>query len=218
MGEGSEEGCIVLGSVILNLPRARGSEPGWPRCGERGGRPRPGLKGPVSSLCSGLTGDPVSSFQVPPVSCHPEDLETLPGVAEVRAQELRSWGGGHQSAGGQTGLSDPCSLHSWQPCLPRTKFHCPLVFKEEILVQVTGTVELVEEIKVAGGSGRRGGGAPGLSSGLPRQMGFLHFSLLPGCKALIFPQRQVKETRDLLEIGRAVIMGLCRFFWVLGRK
>ncbi|XP_045641954.1 integrin alpha-L isoform X1 [Ursus americanus] len=52
---------------------------------------------------------------VPPVSCHPEDLETLPGVAE--------------------------------PCLPRTKFHCPLVFKEEILVQVTGTVELVEEIK-----------------------------------------------------------------------
>ena len=115
----------------------------------------------MSSLCSGLTGDPVSSFQVPPVSCHPEDLETLPDVAEVRAQGLRSWGGGRQSAGGQTGLSDPCSLHSWQPCLPRTKFHCPLVFKEEILVQVTGTVELVEEIKVAPvAADAVGGGSP----------------------------------------------------------
>ncbi|XP_022382098.1 integrin alpha-L isoform X3 [Enhydra lutris kenyoni] len=34
-----------------------------------------------------------------------------------------------------------------QPCLPRAKFHCPLDFKEEILVRVTGTVELVGEIK-----------------------------------------------------------------------
>ncbi|VCW69385.1 unnamed protein product [Gulo gulo] len=34
-----------------------------------------------------------------------------------------------------------------EPCLPRAKFHCPLDFKEEILVQVTGTVELVGEIK-----------------------------------------------------------------------
>nr|XP_025709990.1 integrin alpha-L-like isoform X1 [Callorhinus ursinus] len=51
----------------------------------------------------------------PAVTCHPEDLERLPSVAE--------------------------------PCLPRTKFHCPLVFKEEILVQVNGTVELVGEIE-----------------------------------------------------------------------
>ncbi|XP_022382101.1 integrin alpha-L isoform X5 [Enhydra lutris kenyoni] len=34
-----------------------------------------------------------------------------------------------------------------EPCLPRAKFHCPLDFKEEILVRVTGTVELVGEIK-----------------------------------------------------------------------
>uniref|UniRef100_A0A452UB94 Integrin subunit alpha L n=1 Tax=Ursus maritimus TaxID=29073 RepID=A0A452UB94_URSMA len=68
------------------------------------GVPGPHSEGPITH-----------KWGVPPVSCHPEDLETLPGVAE--------------------------------PCLPRTKFHCPLVFKEEILVQVTGTVELVEEIK-----------------------------------------------------------------------
>uniref|UniRef100_A0A673TRT1 Integrin subunit alpha L n=1 Tax=Suricata suricatta TaxID=37032 RepID=A0A673TRT1_SURSU len=34
-----------------------------------------------------------------------------------------------------------------EPCLPGAKFRCPLVFKQEILVQVTGTVELVGEIK-----------------------------------------------------------------------
>jgi len=51
----------------------------------------------------------------PAVTCHREDLERLPSVAE--------------------------------PCLPRAKFHCPLTFKEEILVQVTGTVELVGEIE-----------------------------------------------------------------------
>uniref|UniRef100_A0A7N5JGV6 Integrin subunit alpha L n=1 Tax=Ailuropoda melanoleuca TaxID=9646 RepID=A0A7N5JGV6_AILME len=71
------------------------------------GVPGPHSEGPITHKWS--------VEMVPPVSCHPEDLETLPDVAE--------------------------------PCLPRTKFHCPLVFKEEILVQVTGTVELVEEIK-----------------------------------------------------------------------
>lgn len=83
------------------------------------------------------------------MTCYREDLERLPSEAEVRACGLRSWGGGRQSAGGSTGLSDPRSLPSRQPCLPRAKFHCPLDFKEEILVQVTGTVELVGEIKVS---------------------------------------------------------------------
>ncbi|GAB5582898.1 integrin alpha-L isoform X4 [Prionailurus iriomotensis] len=53
--------------------------------------------------------------QDPSVTCHREDLETLPTVAE--------------------------------PCLPKAKFRCPLTFKQEILVQVIGTMELVEEIK-----------------------------------------------------------------------
>ncbi|XP_039103733.1 integrin alpha-L isoform X2 [Hyaena hyaena] len=35
-----------------------------------------------------------------------------------------------------------------EPCLPGAKFRCPLVFKEEILFQVIGTLELVGEIKV----------------------------------------------------------------------
>nr|KAF6440832.1 integrin subunit alpha L [Rousettus aegyptiacus] len=36
-----------------------------------------------------------------------------------------------------------------QPCLPGALFHCPVVFKQEILIQVTGTVELVGEIKAS---------------------------------------------------------------------
>uniref|UniRef100_A0A8C9JJM2 Integrin subunit alpha L n=1 Tax=Panthera tigris altaica TaxID=74533 RepID=A0A8C9JJM2_PANTA len=53
----------------------------------------------------------------PSVTCHREDPETLPTVAE--------------------------------PCLPGAKFRCPLTFKQEILVQVIGTMELVEEIKAS---------------------------------------------------------------------
>ncbi|XP_046943304.1 integrin alpha-L isoform X2 [Lynx rufus] len=55
--------------------------------------------------------------QDPSVTCHREDPETLPTVAE--------------------------------PCLPEAKFRCPLTFKQEILVQVIGTMELVEEIKAS---------------------------------------------------------------------
>nr|KAF6440836.1 integrin subunit alpha L [Rousettus aegyptiacus] len=36
-----------------------------------------------------------------------------------------------------------------EPCLPGALFHCPVVFKQEILIQVTGTVELVGEIKAS---------------------------------------------------------------------
>ncbi|XP_004479427.1 integrin alpha-L [Dasypus novemcinctus] len=36
-----------------------------------------------------------------------------------------------------------------EPCLPGAQFHCPIVFKEEILVQVMGTVELVGEIEAS---------------------------------------------------------------------
>uniref|UniRef100_A0ABI8A8H8 VWFA domain-containing protein n=1 Tax=Felis catus TaxID=9685 RepID=A0ABI8A8H8_FELCA len=57
------------------------------------------------------------TVQDPSVTCHREDPETLPTVAE--------------------------------PCLPEAKFRCPLTFKQEILVQVIGTMELVEEIKAS---------------------------------------------------------------------
>ncbi|XP_058425614.1 integrin alpha-L isoform X2 [Diceros bicornis minor] len=56
----------------------------------------------------------------PPVNCHRKDLERPPSVAE-----------------------------SPQPCLPGAEFHCPVVFKQEILVQVIGTVELVGEIEAS---------------------------------------------------------------------
>uniref|UniRef100_A0A9L0SIH1 Integrin subunit alpha L n=1 Tax=Equus caballus TaxID=9796 RepID=A0A9L0SIH1_HORSE len=36
-----------------------------------------------------------------------------------------------------------------EPCLPGAKFRCPLVFKQEILIQVIGTVELVGEIEAS---------------------------------------------------------------------
>ncbi|XP_011376967.1 integrin alpha-L isoform X1 [Pteropus vampyrus] len=36
-----------------------------------------------------------------------------------------------------------------QPCLPGALFHCPVAFKQEILIQVTGIVELVGEIKAS---------------------------------------------------------------------
>lgn len=95
------------------------------------------------------------------MTCQQEKLERLRSVSEVGGHGLRSRG--RWSVGGKTGLSDPCFLHSCQPCLPGAKFRCPLVFKEEILFQVIGTLELVGEIKVAlagrrchGGGGLRG--------------------------------------------------------------
>uniref|UniRef100_A0A8D2ITR4 Integrin subunit alpha L n=1 Tax=Urocitellus parryii TaxID=9999 RepID=A0A8D2ITR4_UROPR len=42
----------------------------------------------------------------------------------------------------------PCELRNW-PCLPGVLFHCPFVFSQEILVHVTGTVELVGEIEAS---------------------------------------------------------------------
>ncbi|XP_054438653.1 integrin alpha-L isoform X2 [Pteronotus mesoamericanus] len=36
-----------------------------------------------------------------------------------------------------------------QPCLPGAQFRCPMAFRKEILVQVMGTVELVDEIKAS---------------------------------------------------------------------
>lgn len=36
-----------------------------------------------------------------------------------------------------------------EPCLPGAQFRCPVAFQREILVQVTGTVELVGEIKAS---------------------------------------------------------------------
>ncbi|XP_047390046.1 integrin alpha-L isoform X2 [Sciurus carolinensis] len=36
-----------------------------------------------------------------------------------------------------------------EPCLPGVQFHCPIVFRQEIIVQVTGTVELVGEIEAS---------------------------------------------------------------------
>lgn len=56
----------------------------------------------------------------PPSTCYHEDLEMPPSMAE-----------------------------SPQPCLPGAKFRCPLVFKQEILIQVIGTVELVGEIEAS---------------------------------------------------------------------
>ena len=118
------------------------------------------------------------------MTCHREDPETLPTVAEVQGHGLRGWGRGRQSLGGKTGLSDRSCLYSWQPCLPEAKFRCPLMFKQEILVQVIGTMELVEEIKVApAGRRRHGPGGVGgprrLEGGLPHHLVFLPFSLLP---------------------------------------
>ncbi|XP_028631041.1 integrin alpha-L isoform X3 [Grammomys surdaster] len=36
-----------------------------------------------------------------------------------------------------------------EPCLPGVQFRCPIVFRWETLIQVTGTVELAEEIKAS---------------------------------------------------------------------
>uniref|UniRef100_A0A5F9DBB9 Integrin subunit alpha L n=1 Tax=Oryctolagus cuniculus TaxID=9986 RepID=A0A5F9DBB9_RABIT len=36
-----------------------------------------------------------------------------------------------------------------QPCLPRAQFRCPFIFKQELLVEVLGTVELVGEIEAS---------------------------------------------------------------------
>uniref|UniRef100_A0A8I3WY54 Integrin subunit alpha L n=1 Tax=Callithrix jacchus TaxID=9483 RepID=A0A8I3WY54_CALJA len=39
--------------------------------------------------------------------------------------------------------------HATEPCLPGALFRCPVAFKQEILVQVIGTLELVGEIEVS---------------------------------------------------------------------
>ncbi|XP_029414937.1 integrin alpha-L isoform X2 [Nannospalax galili] len=36
-----------------------------------------------------------------------------------------------------------------EPCLPGAQFRCPMVFRQETLIQVMGTVELLEEIKAS---------------------------------------------------------------------
>ncbi|XP_051001300.1 integrin alpha-L [Acomys russatus] len=36
-----------------------------------------------------------------------------------------------------------------QPCVPGVQFRCPIVFRQETLIRVTGTVELLEEIKAS---------------------------------------------------------------------
>lgn len=41
------------------------------------------------------------------------------------------------------------SSEAEQPCLPGVQFRCPIVFRREILIQVTGTVELSKEIKAS---------------------------------------------------------------------
>lgn len=77
---------------------------------------------------------------------------------------------GWQRAAGRTGAQSPALPDSQQPCLPGAQFRCPVAFQREILVQVTGTVELVGEIKVAllerqeglWGGGKGGGGACGM--------------------------------------------------------
>uniref|UniRef100_A0A8D2E167 Integrin subunit alpha L n=1 Tax=Sciurus vulgaris TaxID=55149 RepID=A0A8D2E167_SCIVU len=48
--------------------------------------------------------------------------------------------------------SEGLITHTWHvqmPCLPGVQFHCPIVFRQEIIVQVTGTVELVGEIEAS---------------------------------------------------------------------
>lgn len=93
-------------------------------------------------------------------------------------------GAGSLGAGGQAlSPARPCSP---QPCLPGAQFRCPVAFQREILVRVTGTVELVGEIKVAlpvthrracgrGVGGLRGGaGGALLGGGFSREV-FLHF-------------------------------------------
>ena len=50
----------------------------------------------------------------------------------------------------------PCFPSSRQPlCQLGAQFRCPVVFKQEILVQVIGTVELVGDIEVAPAAGNR---------------------------------------------------------------
>ncbi|MEJ1273802.1 integrin alpha L [Cricetulus griseus] len=48
--------------------------------------------------------------------------------------------------------SESTITHTWNvqmPCLPGILFRCPIVFRREILIQVTGTVELAKEIKAS---------------------------------------------------------------------
>uniref|UniRef100_A0A8D0PD14 Integrin subunit alpha L n=1 Tax=Sus scrofa TaxID=9823 RepID=A0A8D0PD14_PIG len=80
------------------------------------GVPQPHPKGPITHKWS--------VQMEPPVTCHQEEVESLPSVAEPL-----------------------CQLGA--------QFRCPVVFKQEILVQVIGTVELVGDIEVAPAAGNR---------------------------------------------------------------
>lgn len=74
----------------------------------------------------------------------------------------RRVGGGCRSEGGLT--DSRCSCPS-KPCLPGAFFRCPIILKQQdILVQVMGTVHLVEKIEVAppAGSTRSGCGPGGV--------------------------------------------------------
>uniref|UniRef100_A0A8D1EBR9 VWFA domain-containing protein n=1 Tax=Sus scrofa TaxID=9823 RepID=A0A8D1EBR9_PIG len=74
------------------------------------GVPQPHPKGPITHKWS--------VQMEPPVTCHQEEVESLPSVAEPL-----------------------CQLGA--------QFRCPVVFKQEILVQVIGTVELVGDIEAS---------------------------------------------------------------------
>ena len=76
-------------------------------------------------------------------------------------------------------LPDPLLSFFPQPCSLGAEFRCPVVFRQEILVQVIGTVELVGEIKVAGNRLQVVLGGPrGVEGGLPPQRASLHFFVL----------------------------------------
>uniref|UniRef100_A0A8C9PKE9 Integrin subunit alpha L n=1 Tax=Spermophilus dauricus TaxID=99837 RepID=A0A8C9PKE9_SPEDA len=73
-------------------------------------------------------------------------LEALVGVPQPHSEGpiTHQWHVQMVSAARRRGLPRPVGE---LPCLPGVLFHCPFVFSQEILVHVTGTVELVGEIE-----------------------------------------------------------------------
>uniref|UniRef100_A0A8D2IMN6 Integrin subunit alpha L n=1 Tax=Urocitellus parryii TaxID=9999 RepID=A0A8D2IMN6_UROPR len=73
-------------------------------------------------------------------------LEALVGVPQPHSEGpiTHQWHVQMVSAAQGRGLPRPVGE---LPCLPGVLFHCPFVFSQEILVHVTGTVELVGEIE-----------------------------------------------------------------------
>uniref|UniRef100_A0A8C9PUI4 Integrin subunit alpha L n=1 Tax=Spermophilus dauricus TaxID=99837 RepID=A0A8C9PUI4_SPEDA len=75
-------------------------------------------------------------------------LEALVGVPQPHSEGpiTHQWHVQMVSAARRRGLPRPVGE---LPCLPGVLFHCPFVFSQEILVHVTGTVELVGEIEAS---------------------------------------------------------------------